>query len=313
MSHSIDGANRGHIVTVTPKGVMPRADGARAQIAHESETVKPCVVVKRELLLGLVGHTMLSMDPAEEQPEAVRQNHVFATTRWSVVLAARQRTSPESSAALETLCQVYWYPLYVYVRRRGYNSHDAADVTQGFFSQLLEKNRIAHVERSKGKFRSFLLASMKHFLANECDRARAAKRGGGLVPISIELGVADAADRLEPIDDTTAEREFERRWALTLLDCILRKLRAEYVAGGRQELFDGIKGMITPRDLAGRYGQIAGDLGMSEGAVKVAVHRLRKRYRELLVYEVAQTVSSAEQIDDEIADLFDAFSYHRKN
>ncbi len=227
------------------------------------------------------------------------------------MLAARQRFSPESSAALAELCQTYWYPLYVYVRRSGHNRDDAADLTQDFFAHLLDKDRITQVDRDKGKFRSFLLASMKHFLANEWDKARAEKRGGGRVPVSIDHIAADTAYRRQPIDETTAERAFERRWALTLLDRIFGKLRQEYVASDRRELFDQIKGTITSRDVAGSYREIATNLGMSEGAVKVAVHRLRNRYRELLVHEVSQTISSAEQVDDEIAELFKAISPHR--
>ena len=261
-------------------------------------------------LFAFCRRTMLGMDFSDQQAEPLRQNRVFATTRWSVVLAARQHSSPESSAALEELCRTYWYPLYVYVRRSGHTRDDAADLTQDFFAHLLEKGGIAHVDRSKGKFRSFLIASMKHFLANERDKARAEKRGGGSVPISIDLRAADAAYRLEPMDETTAERAFERCWALTLLERIFGKLRAEYVGGNKRELFDRIKGTITFRDVAGSYRAIAMDLGMSEGAVKVAVHRLRKRYRELLVQEVSQTISNAEQVDEEVAELFNALSHH---
>ncbi len=250
---------------------------------------------------------MGAMTPSDDERTDDRPQD-FATTRWSVVLAAGRRSSPEASAALEDLCQIYWYPLYVYVRRRGYSGEDASDLTQEFFAQLLEKNRLAQVDRGKGKFRSFLLASMKHFLANEWDKSQAQKRGGGRAPISIELSSAEAAYRLEPVDEFTAERAFERRWALTLLDSVLRQLRAEYVAGGRKNLFDAIKGTLTHRDGAGGYREIAADLRMSEGAVKVAVHRLRKRYRELLVHEVSQTVTAAGEIDDEVRDLFKAVS-----
>lgn len=248
--------------------------------------------------------TMTSSDDerADDRPQD------FATTRWSVVLAAGRRSSPKASAALEDLCQIYWYPLYVYVRRRGYTGDDAADLTQEFFARLLEKNRLAQVDRRKGKFRSFLLASMKHFLANEWDKSQAQKRGGGRAPISIELSVAETAYRFEPVDEITAERAFERRWALTLLDSVLQQLRTEYVAGGREDLFDRIKGRLMHPDDAGGYRDIAADLSMSEGAVKVAVYRLRKRYRELLVHEVSQTVTVAGEIDDEVGELFKALS-----
>lgn len=250
---------------------------------------------------------MQTSDPPAEPP---RQNNVFGTTRWSVVLAAKQRSSPDSSAALEELCRTYWYPLYVYVRRRGYSRDDAADLNQAFFAHLLEKNGFASVERSKGKFRAFLIASMKHFLANEWDKLQAEKRGGGNMPVSIDRCAAEASYQLEPTDTFTAERAFQRRWALTLLDCIFGKLKAEYVANGKSELFDRIKGTITSGYDAGSYREIAEDLGMSEGAVKVAAHRLRQRYRELLVHEVSQTVSQAEQVEDEVAELFSALSNH---
>jgi len=255
---------------------------------------------------------MLVMEPGDDQPVPHRPNHAFATTRWSVVLAAGRRSSPKASAAaLEELCGAYWYPLYVYVRRRGYQCDDAADLTQAFFAQLLEKNRLAHVDSNKGRFRSFLIASMKHFLANEWDKSGAQRRGGGRVPISIERGTADAAYRLEPMDETTAERAFERRWVLTMLDRVLGQLKAEYVARGRGDVFDRIKETVTYRDVAGRYRDIAADLAMTEGAVKVAVHRLRSRYRELLVQEVSQTVSAAEDVDDEVNELFNALSPQR--
>ncbi len=255
---------------------------------------------------------MLVMEPGDEQPVPHRPNHAFATTRWSVVLTAGRRSSPKAVTALEELCSAYWYPLYVYVRRRGYDRDDAADLTQAFFVQLLENNRLEHVEPSKGRFRSFLIASMKNFLANEWDRSRAQRRGGGRMPISIDIRTADAAYRHELMDEVTAEQAFERRWALTVLDRVLGQLKEEYAAGGRGDLFELLKETITFRDVVGRYREIAANLGMTEGAVKVAVHRLRSRYRELLVQEVSQTVSAAGEVDEEVNALFNALTPRRK-
>jgi RNA polymerase sigma-70 factor (ECF subfamily) len=239
---------------------------------------------------------MAALDGDHETGKAAQ----FATTRWSVVLSAAHRSSPESDAALETLCRAYWYPLYAYTRRRGYSSDDARDLTQEFFARLLENRFLASVDRAKGKFRSFLLASLKHFLANEWDKAHAQKRGGGKAPISIDAGVAECSYRLEPAYGITAEKVFERRWALTLLEQVLRRLRAEYVSSGKDHLFEALKAaLVDPGEAAG-YRDIGCALGMSEGAVKVAVHRLRKRYRELLVDEIAQTVASPADVDDEL-------------
>ncbi len=274
-------------------------------VAKPNQTV---VRIYAVVLLGFGGPTILAMEPGDEQPVQLRPNDSFATTRWSVVLAAGRRSSPKASAALEELCGGYWYPLYVYVRRRGFGPNDAADLTQAFFAQLLEKNRLEHVEPGKGRFRSFLIASMKHFLANEWHKSRTQRRGGGRVPISIDFATADTAYRLEPMDEMTAERAFERRWALTVLDRVLGQLRAEYIANGRGDAFDRIKETITYRDVAGRHREIAADLAMTEGAVKVAVHRMRRRYRELLMQEVSQTVSAAGEIDNEVNELFNALS-----
>jgi RNA polymerase sigma-70 factor (ECF subfamily) len=234
----------------------------------------------------------------------------FASTHWSVVVAARRRSSPESREALATLCRAYWYPLYAFVRRQGYSAADAQDLTQGFFARLLQKQFLAAVEREKGKFRSFLLAAMKHFLANERDRARAQKRGGGAI-VSLEtldFETAESRYRREPAHNVTAERIFERRWALTLLDRVLDRLVAEYAVAGKALLFEQLKDCLTAPDSARSYAELAATLAMTEGAVKVAVHRLRRRYRELLRDEIAQTVADPREVDDEIRQLFAALA-----
>ncbi|HVM61987.1 MAG TPA: sigma-70 family RNA polymerase sigma factor [Verrucomicrobiae bacterium] len=231
----------------------------------------------------------------------------FAATRWTVVLTAGQGASPQAGRALEQLCRAYWYPLYAYVRRRGYDVHEAEDLTQEFFARLLAKNYLAGVDPSKGKFRSFLLASLKHFLANEWDRAHAAKRGGGQPLLPLDTQSAETRYRQEPADELTAEKLLERQWALALLDQVLDRLQAEFAADGKSEQFDQLKLFLTEGKGATSYAAMATKLGTTEGAVKVAVHRLRRRYRELLREEIAHTVASPAEIDEEIRHLFAAF------
>ena len=229
----------------------------------------------------------------------------FASTHWSVVLAAGQRQSSESGEALATLCRVYWYPLYAYARRRLPRPDDARDLTQEFFARLLEKEYLQAADPRRGKFRSFLLTAFKHFLAKERDRANAQKRGGGRQPVPLDFQAGESRYLLEPADHATPEALYERRWALTLLDEALARLRQEFTGAGKAKLFECLKETLTgdgPRP----YAQIAADLDMSEQAVKVAVHRLRRRYQELLRAAIAQTVASADEIDDELRDLFSA-------
>ena len=233
----------------------------------------------------------------------------FSPTHWSVVLAAAGRAdSTHARDALEKLCRNYWLPIYVFVRRQGHGPHDAQDLTQEFFARLLEKNFLAGVQREKGRFRSFMLASVKHFLANEWDKANAQKRGGGKVPISIDSELGENSFSLEPADTLTAEKIYERRWALALLEQVLRRLREEYTRDGKEKQFEQLKPTLTEASGSVPYAQIALRLGTSEGAVKVAVHRLRQRYRELLRAEIADTVADAGEIDDEIRNLFAALA-----
>jgi DNA-directed RNA polymerase specialized sigma24 family protein len=229
----------------------------------------------------------------------------FATTHWSLVLAARDRAEPGAGDALASLCALYWYPLYAYVRRRGKTADDALDLTQAFFARLLEKDFLAAVDRGKGKFRSFLLAACKHFLANEYDRARARKRGGGRPLLSLDAADAEGRYCNEPADGVTPEKLFERRWALALLQQVMTRLRTDYEAKGKERQFDHLRGFLVGEKGIG-YCKAAVVLGLSEGAVKVAVHRLREKYRELLREEIGRTVGSPEEIDDEVRDLFAA-------
>jgi RNA polymerase sigma-70 factor (ECF subfamily) len=244
--------------------------------------------------------------PDEKQEPAYSGSRQFATTRWSLVLAAGQRSSPQSSAALATLCENYWYPLYAYVRRRGHGADEAQDFTQAFFARLLEKNDLAAADPGRGRFRSFLLTSLKHFLANEWDRNRAQKRGGCRSVLSIDFGTAEERYRAEPAHDLTPEKIFERRWALVLLENVLARLHDESAQAGKADSFDRLKGFLTGEQSAVTYGQLAAELNMSEGALKVAVHRLRRRYRELLRAEIEETVADPQEIDQEIRDLFSA-------
>jgi DNA-directed RNA polymerase specialized sigma24 family protein len=231
----------------------------------------------------------------------------FATTHWSLVVAARDRAEPGADDALAALCALYWYPLYAYIRRRGHGANEAHDLTQGFFTRLLKKDFLAAVDREKGKFRSFLLAACNHFLANERDRARACKRGGGRRVLSFNAADAEGRYLAEPADDLTPERLFERRWALALLQQVMTRLRDEFEARGKGRLFDRLRGFLVGEKGAG-YRRAADELGLSEGAIKVAVHRLRQRYRELLHEEIGRTVGGADEVEEEVRALFAALA-----
>src|SRR5947208_4073503 len=232
----------------------------------------------------------------------------FATTHWSVVLSATDSSAPGAQEALEKLCCSYWYPLYAFVRREGYSPEDAQDLTQAFFARFLEKNYLAQVDREKGKFRSFLLASLRHFLSDERDRTRAAKRGGGQIPLSLDAQDAEGRYALEPVDEMSAEKIFERRWALTVLDATRTCLREEYAASGKAERFAVLAQFLPGENPALTYAQAASQLGLAAGTVKWEVHQLKQRYREVLRAEIAHTVGSADQIDDEVRHLIAVLS-----
>jgi RNA polymerase sigma-70 factor (ECF subfamily) len=200
------------------------------------------------------------------------------------------------------LARLYWFPLYAYLRRKGHSPSEAEDLVQGFFARLLEKDALDAVDRSKGKFRSFLLASLKNFLSNERDKTQAAKRGGGRAMLSLDALDAEKRYAAQPVDEMTPERVFDRRWALAVLEQVLARLRQDYLARNQAEIFSALEHLLIGSDGA-TYGQIAGQLRMSESAVKVAAHRLRRRYRELLRQEIAQTVSEPRMVDEEIRQL----------
>lgn len=239
---------------------------------------------------------------------SVVPNPVFATTHWTVVLNARDPASPEARAALGELCRTYWYPLYAYARGRGHAVEDAQDLTQEFFSRVLQKNYIGVADRKKGRFRWFLLTAFKGFLANEFDRGRAAKRGGGQAPVSLDAAMAEQQFALEPRVETSPDKLFDRRWALRLLEQAQERLRAEYTAAGKGERYRRMEDYL-PGDRTGRtYAQTGVALGMSESAVKVEVHRMKKRFADLLRDEIARTVASEREIDDELRHLMEALS-----
>jgi RNA polymerase sigma factor (sigma-70 family) len=233
---------------------------------------------------------------------------VFVTTHWSVVVMAGQSDTPRAQAALERLCRTYWYPLYAYARRRGHSVEDAQDLTQEFFARVLERHWLARADQSKGRFRTFLLTAMERFLANEWDRARALKRGGGRRNVPIQLDSAETRYGVEPADTRTPEQAFEYRWANALLDEVVKQLEAEFEAQGQAAAFATLKPCLVGERAAQPYAVLAAKLGMEEGAVKVAVHRLRLRYRELLRAEIANTVASDEEVDAEMRHLFNVLT-----
>jgi RNA polymerase sigma factor (sigma-70 family) len=232
----------------------------------------------------------------------------FRPTRWSVVLLSAKSKAPGSEAALADVCKLYWYPLYAFVRRRGYNPEDAQDLTQGFFLHLLDQKALAQVHPLKGKFRSFLLASIQNYLSKEADRARCLKRGGKTEFVPFDIKNAEDRYRLEPIDYLTAEKIFDARWALTLLDEAMSLLCAEYAGQGKMATFETLKPFLRPIDSEAlpSYEQLAAQLGLGVGTIRTLVHRLRKRYTTLLREQVARTVSDPGEIDEEIHALCDA-------
>jgi len=224
----------------------------------------------------------------------------FTTTHWSVVLAAGGSSAPGAREALEKLCRAYWYPLYAYVRRRGYGPEDAQDLTQDFFAQLLRKNYPGRADRAKGKFRTFLLHALSQFLVDQRERTSALKRGGGASFISLDEETPEDRYRLEVPDELTPEKLFERRWAQTILDRALARLRAESVVGGNEAAYEVLQVFEPGEQNTLSYAEAATRLGVSESAVKSMIHRMRQRHRELVREEIAQTVATISEIDDEL-------------
>jgi DNA-directed RNA polymerase specialized sigma24 family protein len=244
---------------------------------------------------------------ATPSSDAGERRSVFVTTHWSIVLSAREKDSLRSAAALETLCRTYWYPLYSFLRRLGHSPHDAQDLTQGFFARLLQKDYLQAAASEKGKFRTFLLVALKRFLANEWDREHAQKRGGFEPVVSIDQAIAESRFAAEPSHNDQPDLLFDRQWAVTLLERTMTQLQEEYVASGRAKLFEYLQSCLAREDSALPYSEIAARLKLTEPAVKMAVLRLRARYRELLRAEIAHTVSSPDEIEEEIRLLFASF------
>jgi RNA polymerase sigma-70 factor (ECF subfamily) len=245
----------------------------------------------------MAAHETGSSAPSRPQP-------VFATTRWSVVLAAGHGDTSHAHDALAHLCRSYWYPLYAYARRRGQSPHDAQDLTQEFFARLLQGNWVAQADRQRGRFRTFLLSAMQHFMANEWNKARAQKRGGTQPVLSLNDDSAEQRYQLEPAEKSTPETLFERGWALSLLNDVLRRLEEEYHREGKSAWMEAMRPALTANRDAIGYADIAQTLGMTEAAARVAVHRLRQRYRRLIQAEVANTVASPDEVEAEMRHLF---------
>ena len=238
--------------------------------------------------------------PEAGQTSKTPAPRVFATTHWSVVLAAGRDDAVPAQRALETLCRDYWYPIYVYVRRKGHGPDDAQDLTQEFFTQLIAKEQFRLADKSKGKFRTFLLAMLDYFLARQWSRAHRQKRGGQFTFISIDEQGPEERYQLEPADHDTPEKKFLRHWALMLLKHTMNALQSECEANGKARLFREVKHVLSGERDTTTYAEVGQRLGMGEGAVRVAVHRLRQRYGELLRQEVAQTVADEAEVDDEL-------------
>lgn len=243
-----------------------------------------------------------------ENPQQHPTSARFATTHWSVVLAAGNRANVHHEDALQTLCQTYWYPLYAYVRHRGHGPQDAEDLTQAFFARLLEKGSLGRLTQDKGKFRSFLLTALNHFRIDEWKQAAAQKRGSGRSIVHLDRDEAEERYHQELVDTTTPERLFEQNWAVSLLNTVFERLQQEHEVLGKGRAFEQLKFCLTGDRSEVPYSALSEQLGISESALKVQVHRLRKRYRELLRQEVAHTVSNPEEVEEELRYLFQVVS-----
>jgi RNA polymerase sigma factor (sigma-70 family) len=248
------------------------------------------------------------MEMTTDAPSSSAPGDVFATTHWTVVLAAGRRHTPQSDRALEELCRSYWFPLYAYVRRRGHAKADAEDLVQAFFARFLAKNYLEGLSAERGRFRAFLLASLKHFLANEWDKSQRQKRGGGVTHLSLDWQTADSKFQVAATNEPSPDQAFDREWALALLAKVIERMQAECEADGKAKLFEQLKVFLAAGKGETAQSEVAKTLGMEEGAVRVAVHRLRKRYRQLLRDEIANTLSDPAMVDEEMRALFGAFA-----
>ena len=249
---------------------------------------------------------MTSEHPSDSDASAPRD--IFATTRWTVVLTAGKRHTPQSDEALGQLCRIYWFPLYAYVRRRGHTKADAEDSVQAFFARFLAKNYLEGLSAERGRFRAFLLASLKNFLINEWKKSQRIKRGGGETTLSLDWETADTKFQVADSTEPSPDKAFDREWAVTLLATVIERLRAEWDDDGKAKQFEQLKIFLTAGKGAVAHADVARSLGMDEGTVRVVVHRLRKRYRELLRDEIAHTLADPAMVDEEMRALFGAFA-----
>ena len=261
-------------------------------------------VVIREIRVAVL--SVLTSEHSSQQPST--PGDVFVTTRWTVVLAAGRKATPQAERALEELCRTYWFPLYAYVRRRGHTKADAEDSVQAFFARFLAKNYLAGLSAERGRFRAFLLASLKNFLTNEWKKSQRLKRGGGDTILSLDWETADTKFQVASTSEPSPDKAFDREWAVALLAHVIDRLRAECEADGKARQFDQLKIFLTAGKGAVPHADIATSLNMDAGAVRVAAHRLRKRYRELLRDEIIQTLADPAQVDEEMRALFGAFA-----
>lgn len=244
---------------------------------------------------------------SDRQPAPNSSPRQFQTTRWSLVVAAGRQSSPAAAAALSELCQTYWYPVYAYIRRRTNDIHHAQDLTQTFFQQLLQKATIASADPDRGRFRAFLLTACKRFLINELQKAQAEKRGGGRNVLSLDFDSGESRYSVAAVDRLTPERLFEQQWAMTLLSQVLDELKADYGARDKAQQFEALKPLLTGGRSQTAYSEAARQLQLTDNAVRVAAHRFRQRYRELIRARIAETVQRPEDVDDEIRQLFGVF------
>jgi RNA polymerase sigma-70 factor (ECF subfamily) len=252
----------------------------------------------------LAGTRMFDMARRTHMENEQAGQSSFATTQWSMVLAAGRRSSPDADQALATLCETYWYPLYAYARRRVTQIGEAQDLTQSFFATLLEKDYVRPAAPERGRFRSYLLTAFQHFLSKEWEKAKAQKRGGGKLPIRLDFSDSDSRWHSEPYTHLTADQLFERQWAVAVLHRVMDRLAAEVAQDGKAKQFELLKGFLIGEPEEHTYSDIAKELGTTAAAVKMVASRMRRRYRRLLRDEIAQTVASQDDVDQEIRDLF---------
>jgi RNA polymerase sigma factor (sigma-70 family) len=309
--HSDSQASNIHlsVVNVRERALPRKCFAVRGRLRPKEELISERISGDNKLVL-CPGQVQGFFMPTQRQSDSVGipDSPVFATTHWSVVLAAGSAQSPSSASALEQLCRVYWYPLYAFIRRKGHTPHDAQDLTQAFFARLLEKNYVVQADRERGRFRTYLLAALTHFLSDEWNKAQRLKRGGGREIISFDAGSAEDRYRLEPIDQLDASKLYERRWVTTLFENVLARLEEEFRESGKKELFNMLKSSLLAEPNESSYAEIGGRLKLTESTVKQTVHRMRLRYREVFREEIAQTVDGPGEVEDELKHIFAVLS-----